>query len=141
MSNDGETFFTTIGCMDGRCQRVIADFGSKKFGALYPDTITEPGITGKLANNPSKELLETLKEKLTISLEKHHSRGIVVDGHAECTGNPVSDDVHRDNVRAAVSVVSSLVQNQVPVVGVFLSRSKGQQSSWEVEEIPQTVLV
>ena len=141
MAQIDEIFFTVIGCMDGRCQEAVADFGSKKFGAQYPDTITEPGIVGKLANNPSKELLDLLKEKLVISLEKHHSKGIIIDGHAECAGNPVSDDVHRDNIRVAVSVVASLIQSQVPIAGVFLRRSPNQESTWEAEEIPLTVLV
>ncbi len=47
MSQTDETFFTVVGCMDGRVQSVMAQFGSKKFNADFPDTITDAGIVGK----------------------------------------------------------------------------------------------
>jgi len=139
MSQTGETFFTVVGCMDGRCQIVVADYGKKTFGAIFPDTITEPGIVGMLSGNPSHEFLENLKKKIHISLEKHHSQGIVVDGHAECAGNPVDDQTHKDNVKKSVEVIKSMVDNSIPVTGVFAARN---DNTWEVSEIvPAKVLV
>ena len=52
------------------------------------EIITEAGIVGILANNPSPEFLALLKSKLDISIDKHHSQGILVNGHQECAGNP-----------------------------------------------------
>ncbi len=135
MSVIGETFFTVVGCMDGRCQEAAAEFGRKKFGAKYADTITEPGVEGMLANNPSEEFLENLKNKLLISLEKHHSQGIIVDGHAECAGNPVDDKTHKAHIRNAVGSIMKLTQGKVPVVGVFVHRCPEDHTVWEVEEI------
>ncbi len=43
MSMPGETFFTSIGCMDGRVQGPVAEFGREKFGGQFADAITEPG--------------------------------------------------------------------------------------------------
>ena len=135
MSKANETFFTTVGCMDGRVHEVVGDFGRKKFGAEYPDTITEAGLVGKLANNPEQSLLKSIKQKLLISLEKHHSKGIIVHGHQECAASDaVDDDKHKDDIRKSVQVVQSLI-NSVPVVGAFVKRSSRESSKWEIEEV------
>ncbi len=135
MLNDGETFFTTIGCMDGRCQEAVAEFGRKKFDAQYPDTITDAGLVGILANNPSEAFLSSLKNKITISLKKHYSRGILIDGHSECTGDPVDDTIQKDQIRKAIPLIQSLINASVPVIGVFVKRCHDDPSQWEVEEI------
>jgi carbonic anhydrase len=142
MPQVGETFFTIVGCMDGRVQGPAAEFGRQKFGAEYPDTITEAGLVGKLAQeNTDQELLDSVKNKLDISFEKHHSKGIVVHGHQECVGNPVSDDEHKDEIRKSVQKIKSLINSSVPVVGAFAKRSSKHPSKWEVEEISPTVLI
>ena len=133
-----ETFFTTVGCMDGRVESVVAEYGRSKFGAIFPDTITEAGLVGLLASDtPDQSLLGSLNQKLLISLNKHHSRGIVVHGHQECAGNPVPDEVHRDHVRQAVSAVESLIDHAVPVVGVFVVRNG---DGWTYEMVPPKLL-
>lgn len=137
MSQAGETFFTVLGCMDGRCQKGVAEYGKQKFGAVYPDTITEAGLVGLLAHNSSIELLDGFKKKIMISLEKHHSKGIVIDGHAECAGNPVSDEQHKDDIRASVQLVKSLINSSVPVVGVFVKRDAN--NAWIIEEVSETL--
>ncbi|MBI2613221.1 MAG: hypothetical protein HYW62_00395 [Candidatus Levybacteria bacterium] len=135
MSQIGETFFTTIGCMDGRAQDVVAEFGQKKFGAEFPDTITEAGLVGKLVQeNIDQGLIDSIKNKLDISLQKHHSKGIIVHGHQECAGNPVSDEKHKDDIRKSVRVIQSLV-NFSPIVGVFVKRFSKNPSKWEIEEV------
>lgn len=136
---ENETFFTIIGCMDGRVQIPRIKFGQKQFDALYPDTITEAGIVGILANNPSEAFLAGLKKKIDISLQLHHSKGIMVGGHAECAGNPVPDDVQKDNIRAAVGVVKKLIKNTVPVVGNFAKRSTTDRLTWEIEPVSETM--
>lgn len=135
MSQVGEIFFTAVGCMDGRVQEVGAEFGRKKFGAEFPDTITEAGLVGQLSNNPPQNLLDSIKQKLLISLEKHHSKGIVVHGHQECAGNPVDDERHKDDIRKSIEVIKSLVNSSVPVVGVFVKRSSQDPSKWKIEEV------
>ena len=136
MSHENETFFTTIGCMDGRVQEVVAEFGRRKFGAYFPDTITEAGLVGKLTkDSPDQGLIDSIKNKLDISLEKHHSKGIIVHGHQECAGNPVKDEVHKDDIRKSVEVIISLVNASISVVGVFVKRSSQDPSKWEIEEV------
>lgn len=131
-----EVFFTSIGCMDGRVQEPVLTFGQKKFSALYADTITEAGLVGLLAkNNIDRSLLDSIKKKILISLEKHHSKGIIVHGHEECAGNPINDEKHKDDIRKSVGVIKSFVNSSVSVVGVFVKRSPQESSKWEIEEV------
>lgn len=130
-----ETFFTRVGCMDGRVQTPIALYGQNRYQVLFPDTITEAGLVGLLSKSPSQELLDSIKKKVLISVEKHHSKGIVVHGHQECAGNPVDDITHKDDVRKSVEVIKQLINNKVPVVGVFVKRSISDPKTWEVEEV------
>ena len=137
MSKIGETFFTTVGCMDGRAQGPVAEFGRKKFGAEFADTITEAGLVAKLAQqHVDADLLESIRFKVVdVSLGKHHSKGIVVHGHQECAGNPVDDEKQKSDIRKSMSVVQSLINSSVPVVGVFVKRSINDSTIWEVEEL------
>lgn len=132
MSKQGEAFFTVVGCMDGRIQRPVANFGREKFKAEYPDTITEVGMAGLIVNNPDPSFVESLKNKLLISMEKHHSKGIIVDGHQECAGNPVDDEKHKKDIRKSVEFIQNITENKVPVTGVFVIRDG---ESWRAEEI------
>ena len=127
----GEAFFTVVGCMDGRVQEPVAEFGRDKFGAQFPDTITEAGIVGIIANNPEQEFVENLKFKLLVSIEKHQSKGIVVDGHQECAGNSVSGEKHKEDIRKSVEFVRNITENKVPVIGVFVVRDG---NGWKAEE-------
>ena len=135
MSDFNETFFTRVGCMDGRIQIPLRIYGQQKFGAEYPDTITEAGEVGVLAHNPTPEYIENFKNKLDISINTHHSKGVLVHGHQECAGNPVDDATHKEDVRRSVELVKQLINNRVPVVGVFVNRSASDPKLWEVEEL------
>ncbi len=140
MSNERETFFTTVGCMDGRVQEPVTNFGRQVFGAKFADTVTEAGLVGKLAQDQvDPEVRESIKKKVVdVSIGKHDSKGIVVHGHQECAGNPVADDKQKDDVRRSVSFVDNLIESKVPVIGVFVARS---ETGWMAEEIaPQNQL-
>lgn len=131
-----ETFFTVLGCMDGRCQEVVARFGREQFGAEFPDTITEAGLVGMLANNPSQDFLDSLKKKILISLNKHGSKGIIIDGHAECAGDSVDDAEHKAHIKKAIAVVRSLIgPSNTPIIGVFVQRAKDHPKNWEVHQL------
>ena len=142
MPKIGETFFTSVGCMDGRVYEPILKFGQKKFGARFADIITEAGLVGKLAQEPvNAGLLDSVRFKIVeVSLGRHHSKGIIVHGHQECAGNPVDDERHKDDIRKSVQLIQSLINSSIQVVGVFIKRSQNDPNIWEVEEIPSTAL-
>lgn len=139
MSQAGETFFTTVGCMDGRVQEAVAKFGRERFGALYADTLTEAGMVGLLGKTEvDPAVREAIRFKLVdVSIGKHHSKGILVHGHEECAGNPVDDDNHKDDIRRSVDYVKKLIRSSIPVVGVWVKRG---EHGWLAEELLQTVL-
>lgn len=132
MAKEGETFFTSIGCMDGRVQKPVAEFGQQRYQALYPDTITEAGLVGLLANNPSQDLLDSVKGKVRISVEKHHSKGVIVHGHQNCAGNPIEDELHKSQTIEAARVVRDFIPEDIEVLPVFVNDT---ESGWTVEEI------
>lgn len=129
----GQAFFTSIGCMDGRVQEPVLVFGQKKFGVKYADTITEAGLVGLLSkDNVDQNLLESTKKKILISLEKHHSKGIIVHGHQECAGNPVADEQHKKDVLKSAKTIGKLIQNNSQILPVFIVRS---EHGWTAEEL------
>lgn len=134
MADLGDTFFTSIGCMDGRVQAPIAAFGKNKFNAQYPDTITEAGLVGKLSETkPEQDLIGSIKFKsVDVSVGMHHSKGIVVHGHQLCAGNPVDDELHKEQIKKSVDFVKRLVDESVQVLPVFVTK---QQHGWVVEEL------
>jgi len=126
MAHKGETFFTSLGCMDGRAQKPIARLGRRLTGAKYPDTVTEAGTVGQLAKDQVDPQLEAnLKHKIVdVSIGKHHSRGVIVSGHQECAGNPVDDQQHVNDVKLAATRVRGMVGEEVPVYGAFVHRRR-----------------
>lgn len=132
MSDLGETFFTSVGCMDGRVQKPVTEYGQGKYHVLFADTITEAGLVGLLSNNPSQELLDSIKQKVLISVEKHHSKGIIVHGHQNCAGNPVEDSQHKEETKKAAAVIKSFVPQDLEVKPVFVVKN---ENGWTVEEI------
>lgn len=131
MSMPGESFFTTVGCMDGRVQEPVLRFGQGAFGAKYGDTITEAGLVGLLIKEENQELLVSTKAKIAISLDKHHSKGIIVHGHQECAGNPVEDEVHKQDILKTAEFLRSIFPN-IQVIPVFVKR---EGENWIAERL------
>ncbi len=139
MAHANETFFTLVGCMDGRVQEAATAFGQEKFGARYPDTITEAGLVGKLTFT-DHDLLDAIKFKVVdVSIGKHHAKGVIVHGHSECAGNPVDDEQQKEDIRRSVEIIKSMV-GSTPVVGVFIHRSPQDSTHWVAEEVPQSTI-
>ena len=97
-------FATSISCMDGRIQTVLNDWTRENYGVDYVDTITAPGVDGRVARNDD---LGKIIQMARISVEKHGSRLIVVSGHHDCAGNPVSEEEHKGHIRSAVDVIGT----------------------------------
>lgn len=115
------TFFTTVGCIDGRVQEVVAQYGKSYFNAQYPDTITEAGMDGAVSHAQNSTFLESLENKLLISIERHNSRGVIVHGHEDCAGNPVSEEQHKEDIKKDVSLIQELTQaTNIEVIGVYV---------------------
>ncbi|MDH3779650.1 MAG: hypothetical protein OES15_02210 [Nitrosopumilus sp.] len=112
-------FATSVSCMDGRIQIPLAKWIKENHSIDFVDVITEPGIDRMVAENLD---LESIKNKVGISINAHKSDLIVVSGHYDCAGNPVSDEEHISQIRKGVEVISSWGLN-VKVVGIWVDDS------------------
>ena len=112
-------FATSVSCMDGRIQIPLAKWIKENHSIDFVDVITEPGIDRMVAENLD---LESIKNKVGISINAHKSELIVVSGHYDCAGNPVSDEEHISQIRKGVEVISSWGLN-VKVVGIWVDNS------------------
>ena len=87
------------------------------------------GLVGLLAKNTDPDLLESIKKKLLISLQKHHSKGVIVHGHEDCAAsNAVSDEEHKKDVLKALEVIKSFVPDNIEVIPAFVEKRNGE---WE----------
>lgn len=121
-AHSGETFFTNVECMDGRVQKAVNRYASLVFGAEYADTITKAGLDGLLAHEDlDPEVSTSVKNMILVSVDKHGSLGIVVHGHEECAGNPVTDEKHKEDIRKSVQTVKKMIDGKnVKVKGVYV---------------------
>jgi len=112
-------FATSVSCMDGRIQIPLAKWIKENHSIDFVDVITEPGVDRMVAENLD---LESIKNKVGISINAHKSEMIVVSGHYDCAGNPVSDEKHISQIKKGVEVISSWGLN-VKVVGIWVDNS------------------
>lgn len=118
-------FATSISCMDGRIQIPINDWIKKNYSVDYVDTITEPGVEKKITESID---VEQIKSKAEISIYKHKSDVIVVSGHHDCAGNPVSKEEHLAQIKNSIGVIESW-KFPAKVLGIWVN------DQWEVEQI------
>ena len=118
-------FATSVSCMDGRIQIPLTNWIKENFSVDYVDTIPEPGIDKLVADNTD---LESIKIKVGISINKHESELIVVSGHYDCAGNPVSNEEHITQIKKGIEVISSWNLG-VKVVGVWVD------DTWKINTV------
>ena len=109
-------FATSVTCMDGRIQIPLVNWIKENFSVDFVDAITEPGIDKTIAENLD---LDSIKHKINISINAHKSELIVISGHYDCAGNPVSNDEHIAQIKKGVEVIS-LWNPNVKVIGVWV---------------------
>lgn len=123
-------FATCLDCADGRTKEPVLAWARKNIGVQWVDILTRAGMDGVLVSDLHPALVEDLRNQLGILLEKHHSKHILVVGHCECAGNPVSEDEHRTCIKQACEVVCSWnLPEGIEVVGLLVN------STWEVEVV------
>lgn len=120
---------TAINCMDGRVQVPVIDFIKAKYGAEIVDMITKPGADLVVSESEDDDhFITTLRQKLDISIDKRGSKLVAVVGHHDCTGNPVDEATHVEQIKSAVERVR-LWHRDVKVVGLWVGEG------WTVEEV------
>jgi len=121
---DGK-FATSISCMDGRIQIPINNWIKEKYSVDYVDTITEPGVEKKISESID---IERTKSKVDISINRHKSRVIVISGHHDCAGNPVSKEEQISQISKGIDIIKSW-NFDAQVIGIWINEN------WQVENV------
>ncbi|MCS7098124.1 MAG: hypothetical protein NZ922_04010 [Candidatus Methanomethyliaceae archaeon] len=121
-------FATAINCMDGRVQIPVIDWMKKKYFVEYIDMITEPGPVRILSEGNDISRLNSIRDRLEISIKKHASNIVAIVAHYDCAGNPVEKETQLTQLKSAIDRVKSWNMN-VKVLGLWVNEH------WNVEEI------
>ena len=122
------TYCTSIHCMDGRIQEPIIQFIKENYDVEYVDTITEPGPIKLLAENKDKKLIVSILSRINISIEKHRSRLIFISGHYDCAGNPVNEDIQKQQIKKSVQYLEKTYPG-IEIIGLWIDKN------WRVNKI------
>lgn len=114
--------------MDGRVQVPVIRYLQDRFKADYVDSITEPGPNRVLAEDQNPAQVQSILDRLQISVEKHQSVGIAIVGHHDCAGNPAPKETQLKHIEAAVTRIGRLYAN-VAVIGLWVDQD------WVVHEL------
>ena len=115
-------FAAAINCIDGRVQKPIIEFAIKRFGVDYVDIITEPGPDKVLSENKSMDIIESIKRRVLLSIERNSSKNIIIVGHHDCKANPVEEKVHYRQIKESVDKIKEW-NLEVDVYGVWVGKS------------------
>lgn len=121
-------FWTAINCMDGRVQIPVIRYLQKRFGAEYVDSITEAAPSLILASGNNNHLVQSIIERVEISIDAHNSEGIAIIGHHDCAGNQVVSDRHILHIQTAVQRISDRFKHK-EVIGLWVDEN------WKVHEV------
>jgi len=124
---DDKKFATAINCIDGRTQMPVSDWVKEKYSISYVDMITEPGCD-KVVCGTDDVTIEKIKSKALISINAHKSSLVVIAGHHDCAGNPVSKEEHLMQIKKCVEIVKSW-NLPIETVGLWVNEK------WEIEQI------
>ena len=122
-------FATSINCIDGRIQIPISNWIKQKYFVEYVDVISHPG-SDKVIGEKIIEGITEIKSKVLVSINAHNSKLVVISGHHDCAGNPVSKEMHMTQIKKSINLIKSW-DYPVTVIGIWVN------DKWEIEEIQE----
>jgi hypothetical protein len=121
------TIVTAINCMDGRVQEPVLNWMKVRFQADSVDMVTEPG-PDKVMVSGSPQAVDSIKERVNISVNEHGSRVVAIVAHHDCAGFPVSKEEHLAALERCVDTIDSWLF-PVRVLGLWVDEN------WEVQQV------
>lgn len=115
-------FSTVINCMDGRTQLPVFKFSQEYFNVEYVDTITEAGPNLILSEQKDQIKIQSIIERLEISVNKHRSVGIVIVGHHDCAGNPAPKEEQINHLCQSVRLIQDRFKD-IEVIAVWVDEN------------------
>jgi len=116
-------FTTAINCIDGRVQKPVAEYIQRKFGVDYVDMITEPGPNKVLAENSDTSTINSLKEKVILSVVNRKPEVIFIAAHYNCLANPTDESTQKNQLRKAVDTITSWKLPVKKIIALWLDQT------------------
>lgn len=113
------TFCTSIHCMDGRIQESTIRYLKENYEVDCVDAITEPGPCKILAEQSNKTLVDSILNRIDISINKHKSQLIFISGHYDCAGNPVDKTTQIDQVQKSIEFLKQHYSG-TEIIGIWI---------------------
>ena len=120
------SFCTAINCMDGRVQLPVIGFLQARFKAEFVDCITEPGPVRIFARTTDLIALNSIITRTDISVKRNGGSGIAICAHPDCAGNPVDDDVQKEQLKRSVIFLKEAYPN-VDIIGLCIDNNQQPQ--------------
>ncbi len=117
------TFATSIHCMDGRVQLPIIHYMQEKYKVKYLDVITEPGPNKILSETRDEQLVQSIKNRIDISVHKHGSALIAISGRADCAGNPADKNTQLKQIEKCVSILKQWYTSSVQIISLWIDEN------------------
>jgi carbonic anhydrase len=112
--------------MDGRVQLPVIPFLQTRFKAEFVDCITEPGPVRIFAKTTDLMVLNSIITRVDISVKQHDSGGIAICAHPDCAGNPIDDDIQKEQLKRSVIFLKEAYPN-VDVIGLWIDNNQQPQ--------------
>jgi hypothetical protein len=147
----GKNTACRIGCMDARInhekQGSPVAYMRDYFDLDFVDNITMAGAVGEInkfmdTKNPSSDLkhkIEHMFEQLEVSIQKHGTKIICVDGHHDCAANQVDDKAQMGQIIRAIHWLRDWAKNKgykLDVIGLWVGESMHVERAF----MPKTVI-
>jgi carbonic anhydrase len=121
-------FCTAITCIDGRIQLPVIKYLQQHFNVKYVDLITEAGPNLILSKQTDFYLVESILNKLKISVEKHKSVGVAVVGHYDCAGNSAKKEDQIQHIEESIGLIRQQYK-KLEIIGLWVDKN------WNVNEV------
>lgn len=121
-------FCTAITCMDGRIQLPVIKYLQKKYSSEYVDTITEAGPNLILHKQEEDLVIQSILQRLEISIDVHKSNGIAIVGHFDCAKNPTPKEIQKEHIKSSIEYIKNYSKG-LEIIGLWVDEN------WEVSEV------
>lgn len=122
-------FCTVINCIDGRAQLPVIRYLQQRFDVEHVDSVTEPGPNLILCEQTRPTTVQSILERVNISIEQHSSVGVAIAGHHGCAGNPASREDQLEHLQRSIEFLTAKLDG-MEIVGLWVDEE------WQVHEVP-----
>ena len=106
----------------------ICEYLKSNYNAEFVDTITEAGPCKIIAENKDINAINSILQRVKISIDVHKSNLIAISGHFDCAGNPCEAEVQKGQIKQSVEYFKNLYPN-TEIIGLWVD------SKWQVNSL------